>query len=96
MRETVKKTSCGILAAAIVLSAGITGVFAADKICGRNFKDADGDGVCDYAKNNCAYTDLDGDGVCDNFSAGRAIGQCRGLGKGYNKQGKNQCGANRQ
>ena len=48
---------------AVALSMCTTTAFAAGHGCGRNFVDADGDGICDNA---CVYTDADGDGICDN------------------------------
>lgn len=63
-----KKAAAGVLAAVMMLSIGSTSAFAAGRGCGRNFKDADGDGVCDYAGSVCTYVDLDNDGICDNCS----------------------------
>ena len=69
----MKKIIAGILAAALVLSVGIVSAFAAGPDTGRNFVDADNDGVCDLMGSNCAYVDADGDGVCVNcgFRGGR-------------------------
>ena len=61
----MKKVFSGILAAAIVLSMSLAAGFAAGPGYGRHFADADGDGVCDNAGSQCAYTDADGDGFCD-------------------------------
>lgn len=32
---------------------------------GRNYVDADNNGICDYADSGCVYVDADGDGICD-------------------------------
>lgn len=39
---------------------------------GRNYVDADGNGVCDNYGTGCGrnYVDADGDGVCDNYGTG--------------------------
>lgn len=65
----MKKTLVGILTAAMVLSVGAIGVFAAGKGTGRNFVDADDNGICDRAENVCRYVDADNDGICDNCGA---------------------------
>lgn len=78
----MKKAFLGILAAAILVSAGATASLAAGVGSGRRFVDANDDGVCDYADSGCAYVDADGDGVCDNYQSG----QGRGCGRG------GQCG----
>ena len=61
--------------AVLVLTASVAGVsaFAAGRGPGRNFVDADGDGICD----NCGvyacsqnFVDADGDGICDNCGSG--------------------------
>ena len=69
-------------AAALVLSVGTAGVFAAcrggsrtDRCAVCSYVDGNGDGICD----NCTgcglgYVDDNGDGVCDN----RADGTCGG------------------
>lgn len=74
--------------AALALAAGVcaTGVFAA----GRNFRDANNDGICDNRTTLCAqgqcsswctgFVDADGDGVCDNRSD--ATGLCGRQGTG--------------
>lgn len=66
----MRKKLIGVLAAALVLSAGSMSVSAAgrchgsaDRVCVQcSFVDDDGDGICD----NCNFTDADGDGICDN------------------------------
>lgn len=72
----MKKILLRLAAAAIILSLGVTGVFAAGPGCGRHFVDEDADGVCDNAGSACAYVDEDGDGVCD--ICGTAHGSCAG------------------
>lgn len=62
----MKKVVYVMVIVALVLSVGVAGVFAASETRGKNFIDANSDGVCDNA------TDEDGDGVCDN-KAGRAV-----------------------
>lgn len=64
----MKKMRIVALSAAVVLTLGITTAFAAG---GRNYVDANGDGVCDnYGTGRGAYyVDADGDGVCDNRGA---------------------------
>ncbi len=56
----MKKVVYVMVIVALVLSVGVAGVFAASETRGKNFIDANSDGVCDNA------TDEDGDGVCDN------------------------------
>ena len=83
----------GTAIAALVLTVGVTGAFAAggrnyvdangDGICDNRgnycrFVDTDGDGVCDYHGSSCWYTDTNGDGVCDNYGTG-----CHGQGRGH-------------
>ena len=63
----MKKIRIAALSAAVVLTLGITTAFAAG---GRNYVDANGDGVCDNHGANCLYVDADGDGVCDNYGTG--------------------------
>lgn len=71
MRQKIKKAAVGVLAAAMMLSTGVTTAFAAGPGCGRNFVDADGDGICDYAGSACRYIDSDNDGICDNCDQSR-------------------------
>lgn len=67
-----------ILTMLLILSVCSTTAFAAGPMNGRNFVDADGDGICDNYDSNgngcgrrsgCGkgYVDADGDGVCDNL-----------------------------
>lgn len=89
----MKKAFLGILAVAILVSAGATASLAAGVGSGRRFVDANDDGVCDYADSGCAYVDADGDGVCDYADDGCAYvdadgdGVCdhyvSGQGRGY-------------
>lgn len=91
----MKKVFLGILAAAILVSAGATASLAANVGNGRCFVDADGDGVCDRADNGCAYVDADGDGVCDHYVSGQGrgcgYGWGHGPGQGHHRQGRG-CG----
>lgn len=89
----MKKAFLGILAAAILVSAGATASLAAGVGSGRRFVDANDDGVCDYADSGCAYVDADGDGVCDHYVSGqgRGYGWGHGHGQGHHRQGRG-CG----
>ena len=58
----MKKILMGTAIAALVLTVGGTGAFAAG---GRNYVDANGDGICDNRGNYCRFADAGGDGVCD-------------------------------
>ena len=58
----MKKILMGTAIAALVLTVGVTGAFAAG---GQNYVDANGDGICDNRGNYCRFVDTDGDGVCD-------------------------------
>lgn len=89
----MKKVFLGILAAAILVSAGATASLAANVGNGRCFVDADGDGVCDYTDSGCAYVDADGDGVCDHYVSGqgRGCGWGHGHGQGHHRQSRG-CG----
>ena len=75
-----------------------------DACSGRNFVDADGDGVCDnWGSGNqrlrtpgcglsqgAGFVDADGDGVCDNWN-GQGAGVQRGQGRGLGQgQGQGQ------
>ena len=62
----MRKTFVGVITAVMVLSIGATSAFAVGSGTGRNYADADGDGVCDRV---CSYVDTDNDGVCDNRDA---------------------------
>lgn len=59
----MKKQLAAILAAGLILCFGATNAFAAGRGC--HYRDADHDGICDFAGTACAYADEDGDGVCD-------------------------------
>ncbi|WP_308753772.1 hypothetical protein [uncultured Anaerotruncus sp.] len=61
----MKKTLTGLLAMVLLLSITTTAAFAAGRGQGRNYVDADGDGICDRADGICNFVDADGDGVCD-------------------------------
>lgn len=47
MSKRLKRTWAGVLLAAVVLAAGTTGVFAAGLGGGKNYTDANQDGICD-------------------------------------------------
>ena len=83
------KKIAATLTIALILSVFSTAVTAAGPGNGRNYVDADGNGVCDNAgsngngcgrRNGCGkgYADTDGDGVCDNAGSNG-----NGCGKGY-------------
>lgn len=64
-------------------------------VCGQNFVDEDGDGICDN-KGSCQqngecgknFVDEDGDGVCDNKGSGQCKGNSHcGQGKGNSRGG---------
>lgn len=59
----MRKQLAGILAVAMIFSFGATSAFAAGHGC--HFRDANDDGVCDFASTTCTYADEDGDGICD-------------------------------
>ena len=67
----MKRVLLGILAGTMVLFVSVPGVLATWQGAGRNFADAERDGICDYAGTACRYADADGDGVCDWQSAHR-------------------------
>ena len=77
----MKKMVMGAIRAALVLSMAVTGAFAAgyDNGRGRNFVDANGDGVCDNYGTGTGrgqyFVDANGDGVCDNYGTGCGRGQ---------------------
>lgn len=79
----MKKILMGTAIAALVLTVGVTGAFAAG---GRNYVDANGDGICDNRGNYCRFIDTDGDGVCDYHGT-----SCR-YGGGYSGHGCHGCG----
>ena len=86
------------MAAALLLSIGVTGAFAAGSGWGRHANwsdscpaagascryDADGDGLCDNRGAGANYVDANGDGVCDHGGGSRcSLG--RGMGRGYRR-----------
>ena len=79
----MKKILMGTAIAALVLTVGVTGAFAAG---GQNYVDANGDGICDNRGNYCRFVDTDGDGVCDYHGT-----SCR-YGGGYSGHGCHGCG----
>ena len=76
----MKKVRTCILAAALLLSIGVTGAFAAGPGWGRHaacngtgtrYVDANRDGVCDnWGTGVCSFVDADGNGICDNCGTG--------------------------
>ena len=79
----MKKILMGTAIAALVLTVGGTGAFAAGW---RTYVDANGDGICDNRGNYCRFVDTDGDGVCDYHGT-----SCRYDG-GYSGHGCHGCG----
>lgn len=100
MKQKLKKTVLGILAASMVLSTGTATTFAAKTGCGHYYVDANGDGICDnrgISKKECLanhkkgqnFVDKDGDGICDNRGNGNNKGNGRKHGNGcHNGRGK--------
>ena len=76
----MKKVISGVLAIVIALSVASASAFAACHRSRRNYVDANGDGVCDYAGSYCVYTDADGDGICDNCASTHGRGHGHGCG----------------
>lgn len=78
MKRKMKRTAAGILAAIMVLSGGTIQTFAANTGNGRNFIDANSDGICDNytGKSGRRFVDEDGDGICDNY-VGKSEKGCR-------------------
>lgn len=66
----MKKLLIGIAAMTFTVSIGTTTAFAAGNGWGRNFIDADNDGICDYYNTSCPFIDSNGDGICDNCGLG--------------------------
>ena len=64
----MKKVLSLLIAVALVLSIGVTSVFAASDMRGANYTDADNDGVCDNCTNG---------GVCLQDGTGRRAGRGR-------------------
>ena len=83
----MKKVRTGILAAALLLSIGVTGAFAAGSGWGRHANWSDS---CPAAGASCRY-DANGDGLCDNrggvcdHGGGSRCGLGRGMGRGYRR-----------
>ena len=74
----MKRVLTGVVATALVLSVGVTSAFAAGRGYGRNYVDANKDGLCDnYVVGVCPFRDADGDGVCDNCGAYGGYGVCQ-------------------
>ena len=66
MSKMVKKTLAGVLMVLMLLAAGSVSAFAAGSGAGRNFTDANEDGICDYRDDGYCYADADNDGICDH------------------------------
>ncbi len=100
MKQKIKKTALGILAASMVLSTGTATTFAARADCGRYYVDANGDGICDncgLSRKKCLashkkgqnFVDKDGDGICDNRGKGNGNRNGRKQGNGcHNGRGR--------
>ena len=67
----MKKAVIGVLIVIMVLSVGAISAFATESEYGRNFVDADKNGICDFAGDFCRYVDADHDGICDNRGTGQ-------------------------
>lgn len=72
--NSMRKTFLSALGIVFALSMCATTAFAAGPGRGRNFVDADSDGICDNAISMCVYADADGDGICD--ACGTNYGNC--------------------
>ena len=70
MSKMVKKTLAGVLMVLMLLAAGSESAFAAGSGAGKNFTDANEDGICDYRDDGYRYSDADNDGICDYRDAG--------------------------
>ena len=66
MSKMVKKTLAGVLMVLMLLAAGSESAFAAGSGAGKNFTDANEDGICDYRDDGYNYADADNDGICDH------------------------------
>lgn len=66
MSKMVKKTLAGVLMVLMLLAAGSESAFAAGSGAGKNFTDANEDGICDYRDDGYRYSDADNDGICDH------------------------------
>lgn len=87
MKKNVRRLMAGIMVLAMIAAIKPTIAFAAEKIRGSYFVDADNDGVCDnYAQGNESnFVDENGDGVCDNQAFGnRGSGHNRSKGQAVN------------
>lgn len=74
MKTKIKKAAVGVVAAAMVLTVGATSALAAAPEYGRNFVDADHDGICDSVGSSYRYIDADNDGLCDNRGKNKLAG----------------------
>lgn len=79
----MKKFLAAIMAIVLVCSIGAASVSAASTFRGRNFVDANNDGICDLYGTNCAFVDEDGDGICDNYNSSSCGGCGYGMGRGH-------------
>lgn len=84
----MKKVFSIALATIIALSAVVGASAFAGSPNGRNYIDANNDGVCDNAKKDCTrnFVDADNDGVCDNYADGQ------GREKRHGSISKRECG----
>lgn len=89
----MKKILTGLLVVTLAVSAGSVTVSAAETVYGRNYADANKDGICDYCGqedgcnlkicngNGRYFIDKDGDGVCDNYKNNSCHGKYKSSGK---------------
>ncbi len=85
-KQILTKAAAGMAAAALLFSLGTVSVSAR----GRNYVDANRDGVCDYCGTECSFVDEDGDGICDNFASRSCYGQGH-HGRAGKRQGRGGC-----
>ena len=86
--KNMNRTLATILALILVVVIATT-VFAADAPRGKNFADADNNGICDNKTSNCPVSSSNciNNGVCDNQGTGSCTenndGICDNRGNGY-------------
>ena len=57
MSKMVKRTLAGVLMVLMLLAAGSESAFAAGSGAGKNFTDANEDGICDYRDDGYCYAE---------------------------------------
>ncbi|MCI8625763.1 MAG: hypothetical protein HFI40_05710 [Lachnospiraceae bacterium] len=84
-KTIITKLAAGMAAVSLLCSLGSISASAR----GRNYVDANQDGVCDYCTTDCSFVDEDGDGICDHFAAQSCPGQGhhRRAGRGQGRGG---------